>query len=527
MEGRIRSHLVYRKVWAISLKKTVYTLFIPLAFLLCAFMLFNLSVNKPLDHDEHQFVASAKLLQAEGYQPYVDFAYFHMPYLLYVYQVLYDVTDHLLLSSRLFSSLCGFLIAVAIFITAYRRFPEESLQRFGFAGLMMLFLIANPIFVHTSGLAWNHESATLLAVLAFLMYVRTMKQNRSWIWAFLSGALLGVATGIRLSFAPLFAPFFILPFIYRQSISNEFIKRTVIAFSAGFAVAMLPAGLALLSAPEAFWFGNFQYPGLNTAFRYDIGYGRAMSLPGKLLFSLEILAHPGNLVLVGLAIAFAFRRCLSRTFLLNRNCLEITFILLLLPFLLLGVFAPTPTFNQYYFALIPFLILAIIYGITFPFADKERSTSVATVLIVLASIFSLPQYPTAGMIQKANDWQPIQLKRMGERIAELTGGEGKVMTFAPIVALEAGLDIYPQFATGPFGWRSAPFLDAEQRKQFDIWGEADLQQALTTDAPVAILTGFEWREDPKLGKYAEWLNMKKIVLSERHSVWIQKEKATH
>ena len=39
------------------------------------------SLLKPLDHDEHQFVASGWLVARAGLLPYHDFPYFHLPYL--------------------------------------------------------------------------------------------------------------------------------------------------------------------------------------------------------------------------------------------------------------------------------------------------------------------------------------------------------------------------------------------------------------------------------------------------------------
>ncbi len=43
------------------------------------------AVSGPLDHDEHQFMASAFMVARYGFHPYRDFAYFHMPNLVYWY----------------------------------------------------------------------------------------------------------------------------------------------------------------------------------------------------------------------------------------------------------------------------------------------------------------------------------------------------------------------------------------------------------------------------------------------------------
>src|SRR5205085_8843685 len=67
-----------------------------------AVLLLSRSMHHDLDHDEHQFVASAALLARRGLLPYRDYPYFHTPGLVFVYAAIFKTcTSHLLLGARL------------------------------------------------------------------------------------------------------------------------------------------------------------------------------------------------------------------------------------------------------------------------------------------------------------------------------------------------------------------------------------------------------------------------------------------
>src|SRR3982751_2501664 len=54
-----------------------------IVFLPLLLSLLGLSLFKRLDHDEHQFIASAALLARRGLLPYRDYPYFHMPHMVF------------------------------------------------------------------------------------------------------------------------------------------------------------------------------------------------------------------------------------------------------------------------------------------------------------------------------------------------------------------------------------------------------------------------------------------------------------
>ncbi|MHC4359168.1 MAG: hypothetical protein ACYSTQ_10270, partial [Planctomycetota bacterium] len=61
-------------------------------------LLFSLSMQKGLAHDEDQFIASGALLAKELILPYKDYPYFHMPNLVFVYGMLFKYSDYMVFS---------------------------------------------------------------------------------------------------------------------------------------------------------------------------------------------------------------------------------------------------------------------------------------------------------------------------------------------------------------------------------------------------------------------------------------------
>lgn len=65
------------------------------------------------------------------------------------------------------------------------------------------------------------------------------------------------------------------------------------------------------------------------------------------------------------------------------------------------------------------------------------------------------------------------------------------MTLAPIYPLEGSTDIYREFATGPFIWRAANLLSADQRRAVGAVAGPDLGDNLREKPSEGVLVGFE------------------------------------
>ncbi len=497
--------------------------FLAALFLAAVFLvLLNLAMQKPLDHDEHQFVAGGALLARDGLMMYRDYPYFHLPYLTYLYATVFIIFDQLLLSARMISMLSAFAAVSLIFCVSWQLFREKTeWERLALAAGTVALIISSPVFVHTSGYAWNHDLPMLLTLGAFLLQSQSLKREKGRAFAIVSGFLLGCAVGVRLTVAPLFASFFLLPILYRKLLKKKQLYQLLSGFCAGFFLALLPTIYWLLNAPEAFLFGNFKYPELNTLFRADIGDTRAMSIFGKLLYTLEMCLQPGNLLIIGAAGFFAFRKKFLTIAVKKREAVEPVFLALMLPFLLIGTYAPTPTFKQYFYAPIFFSALAIPYGIAVFFDHfSTRALKTFAILIGISGIIGMTQHPDFYTLFNYNAWRPIRVHQHGTEVAVKMKNGGKVLTVAPIIPLEGGLKIYPEFASGPFAWRTAKFLSAEERQRFGMISASELPGLVSKNPPDGILTGANWRQDSRLNQFARKLGYEKTMIAPGVALWL-------
>src|SRR5439155_10478884 len=158
----------------------------------CALLLIlGKSMSQGMSADEHVFLSSASLWGHSGLMPYRDFHYNHLPTLLLIYGVMFKATDHLLLATRLFSTLCATGVVTIIFGLALVRFQKVGLKRpVTYAVLVAALMMCNSLFTLTTGLAWNHDFPTLLTLLAFLILLAGLERNRSAAWMLGSGFVL-------------------------------------------------------------------------------------------------------------------------------------------------------------------------------------------------------------------------------------------------------------------------------------------------------------------------------------------------
>ncbi len=455
-----------------------------------------LALGVPLNHDEHQFVAAGTLLARDGLLPYRDFAYFHTPNLIGIYALLFQGTDHLLLAARLFSTLCAWLASILLFGFAVRRSSSVALA----LGVAALFLV-NPVVAYTFPKAWNNLPPALLLLLAFACQCRGARTSRLP-WFFASGFLIAGAAGIRISFAPLALPFLVLAWFTPGR------GRAVAAGFAGMFVASIPAFLLLATAPAEFLFDNLVYNSrVNALYRLATGDERS-ALAAKAFFLGKVLVNPGNIALFALGV-YALRSLCRRW----RTDYPAALLFALAPFILLGVFAPTPSYSQYYSVLALFFVLAAALGL------PKRPAWPLAVALTVALLATAIQNADAFARFAARDWSPFRLHADGRAIRELAG-PGRILTLAPIVPLEGGSAIYPPFVTGSFAWRTAPHLPEADRHRYGFISDADLPGLLARQPPAGILLGYDKKREAALLAYAQTHGYRRIKLPEKIALWL-------
>ena len=453
-------------------------------------LLFARSMTRDLDPDEHQFVTPPLLLARAGLRPYADYPYFHMPTLVYLYAGLIGGAPYALLAARLVSVLCGTATVCLLFAAVWRVLKRVGpAERWWLAGGLTLVFLGCRKFAYTSGLAWNHDTAVLAALAAALLHLRGLRRASLWPFA-AAGFLLGVAVGIRLSFALAFVPFGLSLLFGRSALTvRQRLAGLTLAAAAG-ALALVPALVPLVTDTDRFLFGNLGYPRLNTLY-YAATSHYPLSLPGRLGISLvHFVADPGNAILLAaclLAVGYPAWRArvwssASRT--------PLALLLGLIVALGVGAVGPSPVHYQYHYMLVPFLVLAAAYGIAGLSADAvalRRWTRGVAVAAVVMAVVGLPRwYWGVVNLSAPGRWTPVALHHRGEWLREQVGPGARVLTVEPAVPLEAGLAVYPEYAVGRFVVLVAPFQSAAERERYGMMGGDELDAWLADRPPDAI-----------------------------------------
>jgi 4-amino-4-deoxy-L-arabinose transferase-like glycosyltransferase len=455
-------------------------------------LLFGRAMHRPLDLDEHQFVAPPLLLAHHGLIPYRDFPYFHMPNLVGIYAALALMSPWPLLAARTLSVLCGTATVLLLFATGWRLLPGAPPRaRWLVTGGIASVYMTSRLFTYTNGWAWNHDTAVLCTLGAFLLHTRGLRQGRPWYFT-AAGLLLGMATGIRLSFALAVVPF-ALSLLLADAPALARRQRWLGLAGAilGALVALSPAIVLLAGNPDHFVFGNLGYAALSTQFYRASRHPSAMTLPGKLVYLPQtFLSDPGNALLLVLpAYALGWRFWRARGWRSPyRN--ELLLLLGLLPPLGIGALGPTPTQYQYYYMLLPFLALAILYTIAADAEDRRtlrRWVRVVACGAVLAAGIGLPRwYWPVVYLPRPHLWTPLRVHAAGEWLKATAPQGARVLTIDPLIPLEAGMAVYPDYAVGRFVLLVGPFTTAEQRQRYRLtWGDR-LYHRLTEEPPDVI-----------------------------------------
>jgi hypothetical protein len=482
---------------------------------LLALLVGGYALGKPIDHDEHQFIASGVLLARDGLLPYLDYPYFHLPNLIFLYALAFSISPYLLLSARILSSMASVGTGTILLGFAYIRFRHHGPSwQIGAALLALLALVFNPVYRYTTGLAWNHDVPTFFFLLGLgLGAAQTGRAKRTWLMM-LSGLCLGIAAGSRATY--LLALPFAVAFLVAEAAHGNW-RRRLCSLLIGAGVGLMPSVLLFLIDPKAFLFGNIGYAGLNTQFRVDRGLQIAMDLRGKLVYFARLLSEPAYLLVVLLAGILLLLLTAPR-----RGPVPIrwrAFALAAVPLaLLVGGLLPTPSWPAYFYAPIPLTIFFVLWALP-PVLDV-RSRAVKPVLVLcltllaaagLGSIRSgsfLPAFPQ-GLVPLRTHW-------VGERVG-VGAGSAVVVTDSPIFPLEGGARIEPFLATGPFAIRVSYLLSPEDRARFHILDREAIEREVRERSNIAVLGS---KGGLGLGQMAEELGFRAVEVGADFRLWV-------
>lgn len=486
--------------------------------------IFFRSMSGDLNHDEHQFLAPAALLAREGLQPYVDYPLFHLPNLTLAYAALNRVSPYIILNARLLSLACTGAMLVMLFVCAHRSLAGRGpWVRFAGAASVVMLLVCDPLFLRTTGKTWNHEVPAFLLVAALLCLVRAMS-TPAHCWMLLSGLATGLAIGSRLTFAPVVLPLFCAAFLLPVEKKRRLFYA--LTFAAGVIAAMAPTLYFFVRDPQAFLFCNLEFPRLTlldptnervhktTVWWRKLRYvAKEILLPdtndGKFTGSFALFA---TFLAVGIAPGIAWLRT-------RKGSVGAALVLLVLPFVLIGACAPSRYQNQHFYVLVPCFAFAAACGI----GHVRWASGKGVALLCLPVLVSLVLTRGEWAFQRPAEWYVFRMHDAGRALRQRVG-DGKVLTLAPTVPIEGGLRIYPEFATGLFALRNAPFVDPARRARLRVVAPEDLDTRLAADPPAAIWTGFEDEKyEQPLVQYAQRHGYTRSYVERKRVLWLPRQ----
>lgn len=486
------------------------------ALLAFGFLLFSRAVDQDLNHDEHQFLAPAALLSREALLPWRDFPLFHLPNLVHAYAAAERSSGDLILGAKLLCFLFTFTFLATLCWKLFAR--ENAIPLLLALGLLTLFF-TDPLFLRTTGKTWNHEIPTALLLASAGLLAAALRHDRLLL-TLLAGICAGLAAGCRLTFAPPLAGlfFFILlcPLPWRRRTTHA---AALVAMTTA---ALAPTFLYLAKYPEAFLFGNFEFPRLRLSDPANERIQKTVSWLRKFRFlAKEIIRESWPLFLLWAATAVrpGWQWLRTRD---PRLTLE-GLLLFALPFVLLGCFAPARYQHQHFYVFVPWLVVAIAAGLPHALANGRLRRALLLAVPVVAAVFAIrhaSQFDAALRVFDRQQWFPEKARAIGEEI-RAAGVHGRVLTLAPAFPLQTGLPVYPEFATGTFAWRSAHLVPSERRKKLHLIAPEDLSEYLAHSMPAGILTGVEEdKEEAPLIAWAQQNGYKPIALRKKRTLWV-------
>lgn len=492
------------------MKKHLPTLAAMVFISLLAIIVFGHSLGESLNRDEHQFVAPAMLLAREGLLPYRDVALFHQPYTIVLQAALAGSNDSPLLVARLLSATGSFLTVLLIFgLALYAAKNRPPWIRLAGAVAMATLWFGSELFTDSSGRTWNHDIPTLLALLAFTI-VLVIPTPRPWQWL-LAGLFAGLAVGGRLTMAPFAA---VLPLCALLFFNLPLVQRFRLGLMGGLGVflAFLPSLWFYLQSPAGYLFGNFEFPRLPLLAEDNERILKTISPWRKLrYFFKEVVKDnlPLALALIGV-LTFHFR---AVRFDGKAAWPWIVGALALLA----GAFAPTRYEMQHFYVVAPLAALLAAWHLR----ESPKWLPVVLLLVGLTNLFwARDVIKSGGQLFKPDEWDVTRLHTDALELRARVP-EGKILTIAPIYAVEAGLSIYPQLATGRFGWKFGYLVEPARRKTLGLLAEADLKSLLDPNPPSGILTGVGDGdlEKPFL-RYARRRNYSPTPITDDATLWL-------
>ncbi len=505
--------------------------------------LFGRLMSYKLRHDELMFVPPAELLP--GWQLYSDFFYNHVPYSAWYYFASARVFEGygLLGSARIGVFLAWLILLAATGLATYRISRSGRLALFSVVAL----LTCETLLSQAGMAATNNLLPLAFAALGLGLFIaETRERDVSRTRLVLAGFCLSIAAGMKVS-AFMFIPpvaigaFFLpatLPFADR-------LRRVVTPLLIGGLIGALPLFWYMLSDPALFLSHIVKFhTGPHVAYWQANAAsepGLALGLTNKVQMAYSVWLAGSGLVMTMVLFYLtwsAIHEPRDKVTGHQQGWGQIAVVLGVLALTAVMSFVPTPSFPQYFIQ--PLVCLPILIALSYRLLPKSQGYNAGLVMaagIIVMIVLGLPRLgPGVLALKEPQKFTSARIAKDAETmrafLAESSAGNGPVATLVPLYPLEAGLPVYPEFATGPFAFRIAPYTSPELASRYRMIDAGSVAALLDELPPAAFLLGYYPELEQPLFRYAKENGYRKADISSLDNrygqgvVYFKKEEAS-
>ena len=416
------------------------------AIIALALWLVGLAFVRKLSIDESQYIASA-VLTSKGVLPYRDYAYLQTPLQPFVFAPLqWLFAGHLLIAMRLANALLGAATMALVFGTG-RRMGAKGGAALAAAAMLA---VCEP-FTWSTGVARNDMLPAVLMMLGLFAIAKGETPLRM----FGAGVTLGLAAGVKISYA-VPAATMLLASIWTRNSSE---RRNAMWFAAGVALGLLPTLILIMIAPRPFLEEAIVFPALGPE-QYYTEIGKAWRLGPNRFWRLLVAAAVGPALIASIEVARSGRAWFGdrrRRVMLAAAIGGLISAALNRPF---QIFYLLP-------ALPPLFVLAALL-----FSEAKQTP--VWIKGVGAMSIAAGLVPVAAWTIHAAD-AGIAPALDAQRRADALGAAlrehqivGPIATLAGQFVPDAGAEIDPRFAAGPFLYRTTAFVTDQQAREWNV-----------------------------------------------------------
>ncbi len=471
-----------------------------LLLLLIAVCMFSYTMNISVMNDEHMYVSAGVLAQSNTM--YKDFAYLQMPYLPLIYAGIYKITgtEYYLLYARIFTFLTVFASVVVMYMLGYMVTNNFPLSLMG-----VLLYSFSEIIIHAMGYAWNAAPPIVFSLLGIYFFLKvSFGGGVKPLHVFFAGLFVAVAGGIKLYYLAMIAPFIISAFLFPASYSFlHKIKYSLAPLLGGFLTGLLPVLYYYINDPQLFLFNNLGFHTLNYEWHLENNFLTAAgtaTVYSKLRFIVQVagwqtimpVIFAGVIGIILLFFNFKSVRDIFAQFITNKKPFVIGAVLIVT---VMSALQP-PSLWQHHLAYpFPFIILFIV-SIYPALADhfKKIFMSVIAVAVLFVSVYGIPIASLHVQNLTSTDrWTPVGYHHEAQSITHHVPDNNKIATIEPLLVLEGGRMIYPEFSTGHFLFQIGDKLDPGQKERHRTTSMSSLTEWIGYKQPPSIVVPGNYR----------------------------------